>query len=227
MVSHKIGAGAVSAAWGEGVARGSAGRRYIGFARRPAEEDEVDGLLAACRSWRPVDEGIVLLAADAGLRRAEVCACEFKDLSGERLHVPAGKGNVSRWTIVTPRLRAAVDCMQEGGRTGRVCGALGYNMLHVFLSDLRRIAGVGDEVCWHSLRHRFAMRLVMGGVPIHEVADLMGHQWLSSTARYLHVLPSRFSRAVDAVGDGFRESVAPSAGRVSEGAAVLRIVQGG
>lgn len=41
----------------------------------------------------------------------------------------------------------------------------------------------------HSLRHAFATHQLMGGMPIHQLKELLGHTNLKSTERYLHWSP--------------------------------------
>ena len=43
----------------------------------------------------------------------------------------------------------------------------------------------------HDLRHTFASALANAGVPINEIADLLGHRQLSTTKRYAHLAPQR------------------------------------
>ena len=50
---------------------------------------------------------------------------------------------------------------------------------------------------WHDLRHTFASRLAMAGVPIRTIADLMGHSEVQTTARYAHLAPGYLAEAVE------------------------------
>ena len=59
-----------------------------------------------------------------------------------------------------------------------------------------RKAGVFDFT-WHCLRHTFASRLVMAGVPLRTVQELLGHKTIQMTIRYSHLAPGHMQEAVD------------------------------
>jgi site-specific recombinase XerD len=52
---------------------------------------------------------------------------------------------------------------------------------------------------WHCLRHTFASRLVMNGVPLRTVQELMGHKTIAMTTRYAHLAPEHMARAVESL----------------------------
>ncbi|MFI0608658.1 MAG: tyrosine-type recombinase/integrase [Anaerolineae bacterium] len=55
-----------------------------------------------------------------------------------------------------------------------------------------------EDLHWHDLRHTFASRLVMAGVPLRYVQELMGHRTLAMTERYSHLAPGKLREAVGA-----------------------------
>ena len=54
----------------------------------------------------------------------------------------------------------------------------------------------GKDFHWHDLRHTFASRLAMAGVPIRTLADLMGHTEVQTTTRYAHLARGYLAEAV-------------------------------
>ena len=50
---------------------------------------------------------------------------------------------------------------------------------------------------WHDLRHTFASRLVMAGVPLRTVQVLMGHKRIETTLRYSHLGEAHLREAVE------------------------------
>lgn len=56
------------------------------------------------------------------------------------------------------------------------------------------IWGGNQRITVHSLRHSFATEQLMSGMPIHELQQLMGHKYITTTERYLHCLPRLTAR---------------------------------
>jgi site-specific recombinase XerD len=61
-------------------------------------------------------------------------------------------------------------------------------------------AGIVD-FCWHDLRHTFASRLAMAGVPLRFIAELLGHRTLAMTMRYPHLAPAHLREVVECLVD--------------------------
>ena len=161
-------------------------RRYVGHARRAFEEWELGELLEVASLRARV---VYVLAADAGLRRAEICRVDRGDFAPGRIRVVGSKCNVTRWTISTSRIEDAIAASDWWSRR---CS---YSWIGAMLKiDLVK-AGLPVDLCLHSLRHRFATRLLRAGVSLVDIQSLLGHNDLGTTAVYLHDSPKRFEQA--------------------------------
>ena len=122
------------------------------------------------------------LAADTGLRRAEIAAVHSDDvrdlITGPTLHV-VGKGGVVRW-IPLPADLATWLRMQRGwawpGRHGHATPNCVGDWYRVHL---------GEHV--HMLRHRYATRAYAVSHDIEAVRILLGHASTATTQLYISV----------------------------------------
>jgi integrase len=59
--------------------------------------------------------------------------------------------------------------------------------------------GVKDQrkrVCFHTMRHTFASRLAMAGIPLYTIKEAMGHHTIAMTERYAHLMPDTLREAM-------------------------------
>jgi integrase len=62
--------------------------------------------------------------------------------------------------------------------------------------DTARAAAKLKGVSLHTMRHTYASRLVMRGVPIYNVSKLLGHSKIQMTMRYAHLAPEGLEESV-------------------------------
>jgi integrase len=65
-----------------------------------------------------------------------------------------------------------------------------------WFEDAVKRAGI-QNLPWHDLRHAFASRLVMAGVPLRTLQVLMGHKSIETTLRYAHLAEPHLRDAVE------------------------------
>ena len=177
-------------------------------ARIPSVWDpaEVTKILQAIDRGNPCgkrDYAIIVLVTRLGLRGIDVKRLEFADLDwpGNRLSVVQAKTGRRvqlpllkdvGWALIdyVQHGRPACDCPQVFVRHTAPIGAFSdQDHLHQILIKHARAAHVplGEERRhgMHSLRHTLATRLLEDGMPVEQIADILGHQSVESTGVYL------------------------------------------
>jgi len=160
--------------------------------------EEVEKLLEACPSfdWKLV----VLLGADAGLRRGEIANLRWNDVEfrHNQLYVAPDKTEHYRYVPMTPELREALEKAKNGARSEFVVNVGKRRTSKYFLTAFyRKIAKKAQVSSFlHKLRHTFASQLVQNGVDLYTVSKLLGHSSIKMTEIYAHLAPDTLQRAV-------------------------------
>lgn len=134
------------------------------------------------------------LAAEVGLRRAEVAQVHSRDLrhgtGGAQLLIH-GKGNRQRLVPITDSLAALV----EAGAAGHTPGASPNGWLfpgrsgHLHPKTVGALCSAAMPEIWtlHTLRHRAASRAYRGTRNLRAVQKMLGHSNVAVTERYTAV----------------------------------------
>jgi len=156
------------------------------------------------------DKALLALLLDAGLRVSEVCALRLDDVvlndrsghlvvrmgkRGKYREVPLNAGArqaLRAWLEVRPQVES------QALLVGRDRVPLGTRGVQRRLDYYARRAGV-EGVTPHALRHTFGKNLVDAGRPLTEVAALLGHARLNTTAVYTQPGQADLRQAVEAV----------------------------
>lgn len=157
---------------------------------------------AAANTWPYLDDIICVLCA-TGLRKEELFSLKKNDvdLSLSLIHVLDGKGGKHRTVPLDPRGEASsilARLLQEsrseyvftsphgGGKFTRVDKSLAK------ACELAAITGV----TLHTFRHTFCTRLASAGVDVRTIMELAGHEDISTTLKYTHVVKASTHDAV-------------------------------
>ena len=179
------------------------------IARAEAEAMEPGGNLLLKRRMHVLVE---LLYA-TGMRVSELVSLPGSVLAQTgRFLVVKGKGNKER---MVPLSRAALSALETYGETLAAeigddpavgdflfpsQGKEGYLPRQVFARDLKALAGRAGiraaTLSPHVLRHAFASHLLQNGADLRAVQELLGHQDISTTQIYTHVLEERLHQLV-------------------------------
>lgn len=162
----------------------------------PFTSDDVRALLDACETER--DTAIILVLLDSGLRASELCALRVGDvdLATGRVDVRHGKGRKDRTTFIGPRTRKSLtkylwtrtttpdDALFASFTSGNRLTVYGLQSL------IRRVAQRADvpDHGLHRFRRTFAIESLRAGMPMMQLAAMMGHGSLPVLQRYLRLL---------------------------------------
>jgi integrase/recombinase XerD len=166
-----------------------------------AGEDAVIALLACCDRSTAVgrrDLAVLLLMARLGLRAVEIARLRLEDVDwrGGELVVRGKGGRTDRMPLPDDVGAALVDYLRHGRRRSRfrelflrTVGPPAPMLRQSIVTLPRRVsqrAGV-PVIGAHQLRHRAARRVLAGGGSLVEVAELLRHNDLATTAIYAKV----------------------------------------
>lgn len=168
--------------------------------------EELSNLLNKLKEHSHVVYEMALLAVDCGLRFGEISGLKWADCDFSRgmMLIRDPKSSVNRYAFMTNRIRDVLD-RHENKKNGLIFVDRNGNRISKVSNTFRRIAdemfneGIKDSrmrVCFHTLRHTFASRLVQNGVSLFEVKELLGHSDFAMTQRYSHLSPEGLQRVV-------------------------------
>ncbi len=151
---------------------------------------------------------MVILSLKTGIRRGEAFDLTWDNVnldqkiitiigeiakSKRTRHIPLSPTAfkvLTDWKAQTTTLSGRVFPGEDGGRLGDIRKSWGSILKTADISHFR----------WHDMRHDFASRLVMKGVPLNTVRELCGHSDLNTTLRYAHLAPDHKADAVALIG---------------------------
>tara|TARA_B100000929_G_scaffold95322_2_gene74753 strand:- start:891 stop:1835 length:945 start_codon:yes stop_codon:yes gene_type:complete len=147
------------------------------------------------------DVSLLELVYASGLRVSEVHGLNIGDVDFHSKTVRViGKGDKERLTLLgfpakstlqryinldRPKVKGfdksdSLFLSKQGSR-------LSIRSIQNLVKKYSRLAGLGNEVHTHTLRHSFATHLINGGADLRVVQDLLGHSSPSTTQIYTHV----------------------------------------
>jgi len=169
--------------------------------------EEVGQLIEAARPGR---ERVLMQTAYAcGLRISELLSLQVTDIDSARMvvNVRQGKGAKDRQVPLSARLLGELRrwwCrhrtrpwlfpgMTEGSRER----PMNTTSVQRMMKQVVKRAQLRKPASMHTLRHSYATHMLEAGVDVVTLQKLLGHNSLSSTARYLHLSRRQMQRLPD------------------------------
>lgn len=173
-------------------ARGRLRQKEPGRVPRAIPDAQFDGFFRGLRSSR--DRALVAFYVSSGVRASELLGLTGDRVNyGDQLIGVIRKGGALQWVPASPDAFVWLRLYQID-RGAPASGEpvwltlreprepLKYDALRGVLK--RANEALGSAWTAHDLRHTFAIRALDGGMPVHEVQELLGHASLSTTNVY-------------------------------------------
>lgn len=182
---------------------------------QPLTPDEVAALVRAVdpgTPWGRRDRAILALLYSSGMRVAELCSLDRRQVRGEALGTTdlleltiVGKGRRPRLVFLdqtAQRLLADYLATRDDDYPAlfrpyrgkiRPDGRLTPRMIQTAITTYARAAGLPTMPTPHTLRHSFAIHALQGGADTRVVQAFLGHASLATTQRYTRIT-DRFLR---------------------------------
>ena len=174
--------------------------------------EETMRLLEAPRNVK--HRALLSLVYGSGLRVSEVVLVQPVDVDRGRMMLKvSGKGHKQRYTILAQH---SLRLLEEHWRANRPTSyfffgrdrsepmAIGTAQA-IYYQAMQR-SGVRDLGGIHTLRHCFASHALHNGHDLFALKRWLGHSALSTTGRYLHVVPGTLSKVVSPLDMPYRKA---------------------
>jgi integrase/recombinase XerD len=162
---------------------------------------EVRRLFAGLRFCSPRDlrtYAMIHLAYTLGLRPSEISLISMDDISFTKAELRL-KNRKSNNPVILPLPEdtvKAIAAYMVGGRPKSKlrtlflslktpCGPITPGVVGYYISECMRKAGLPSSAYW--LRHTYAQTLLEAGVSLYEIKEMLGHDSIESTRKYLHI----------------------------------------
>jgi site-specific recombinase XerD len=151
------------------------------------------------------------------MRVSEVTGVEVRNIDSGRMviRIEHGKGGKDRYVMLSAQLLGILRAYWKLTRPQRFLfpgrdpdTAINVTVLHAACRSAYVAAGIDKKVSVHTLRHSFATHLLEQGTDIRIIQALLGHNNLSTTARYTRVATTTIA-ATESPLDRLRLMVVP------------------
>ncbi|MDR2268709.1 MAG: tyrosine recombinase [Rickettsiales bacterium] len=172
--------------------------------------EEIDSLISQAEDFRHRARlrAMIEIMYASGLRVSELCEMPMNAILGDKLLI-RGKGNKER---IIPMHSEAFEALEKYMEIRKHFYALeskfvfpsngktGHITRDAFFKSIKKcavLAGIDPKrVSPHKLRHSFASHLLAGGANLRAIQMMLGHEDISTTQIYTHVLPEKLKKEV-------------------------------
>ena len=150
---------------------------------------------------------ILMLLYSTGMRVSEIANCRIADIDSKnmRIKIVQGKGCKDRYTILSQQvlleLRAYYliykpkEYLFNGYRPGKRYSV--RSIQHLMQKALIKTGLENKNYTIHTIRHSFATHLLDNGTDLYTIKELLGHNNLQTTMRYMHLTSRRIDEIIN------------------------------
>jgi integrase/recombinase XerD len=152
---------------------------------------------------------IVHIAYTMGLRPQEISKLTLDDIQFNKaeMHVTHRKAGVPVTMPIPRKTLKAITVYLVGGRPGNNCRELFLQCCRPYkpvssptvcyvIKTCMRKAGLPEEASAYWLRHTHAQHLLEAGVSVFEIKEMLGHDDIEATKRYIHIHTKLMRRVI-------------------------------
>ena len=181
--------------------------------------EEADKLLQTARSWfNRLPYYLILTALQTGLRKGELCALQWSKVDLEKRTVLVDlnmsynilgtpKSGDSRTVSVTKEFCTELAVWKESATTewvfpNRSGNARSDRNPYLPLVQIAKASGAvkykgQTNIRFHTMRHSYACYCAMGGLSVNEIRELLGHESINTTMRYMWLAPDHMRERIN------------------------------
>jgi len=161
---------------------------------KPLNISQVEALLKAIGGqYKERDLAMIRICLDCGLRVSELVDIDLDHIEDDELRI-IGKGNKERQVYLSDKCLNAIQAYLNvrpyvtdkalfiSKQNKRISIQMAQTLVKNYLTEI----GAGDKSI-HALRHTFATIKLSQGVDIRTLCEMMGHESIETTARYMQV----------------------------------------
>ena len=162
--------------------------------RQPLTEDELDKL-RAIKFTEPMDHvrDLFIFAAYTGLAYCDVQVFNFDQMTEKigNIYYIDGERLKTGTKFFTPILTPAMEVLKKYDyNLPKITNQKGNEYLHL----IQHAMGLRKSLTFHVARHSFATLAISHGVPIEDVARMLGHEDIRTTQIYAKILKSTINQ---------------------------------
>ena len=152
----------------------------------------------------------VFLAAECGLRASEISALRIENIKTNYIHIKEARviGDDGKEYLKTPKSSSGYRkvpisnsayeyLISHADKDGRVCPRRGAYICNNW-STFKAQHNLNENLNFHALRHHYASKCILLGIPQKYIAELMGHSSTDMIEKvYQHIFPSAMEEYAD------------------------------